>query len=93
VGGGGGVGVQDKPPAATVDANIMVILTNKHAPGHRRLAAVGLVDQMVHVTQGRPALAARPFTVSLGPKLDGAANVARDAVGVADIQGDRASVF
>ena len=27
VGGGGGVGVQDEPPAATVDADVVVILT------------------------------------------------------------------
>jgi hypothetical protein len=52
VGGGGAVGVQDEPPAAAVDADVVVELAQQHALTHGGLPAVFLVLQVVHVAPG-----------------------------------------
>ena len=49
VGGGGGVGVQDEPPAAAVDAGVVVELAQKSTIRQGCLAAVLLVAQVMDV--------------------------------------------
>ena len=93
VGGGGGVGVEDEPPALAVDADVMVVLAKKDTISDGCLAAVGLVAQVVDVAVHGPLAAAGPLAVPLGAELDRAANVAGDAVGVADVQGHGANVL
>src|SRR5215831_12346521 len=57
---GGAVGVQDDLPAPAVDAHVVVELAQKHAILGRRLAAVFLVPDVVHVAPGGGPAAARP---------------------------------
>jgi hypothetical protein len=89
MGGGGGIGVQDEPPAPAVNAYIMVILAQKHTIPQGGLASMALVPQVVHVTPGRRALAAGPFAVPADAELNRAADRGRDVVGVANVEDDR----
>src|SRR5271166_1320138 len=85
VGGGGAVGVEYEPPAAAVDAHVVVELAQQHAVADGGLAAVGLVLQVVHVAPGGWPSAAGPGAAAV-PEEDGAADAGRDGVGVADVQ-------
>src|SRR5580693_3105541 len=85
VGGGGAVGVQDEPPAAAVDADVVVELAQQHALAHGGLAAVFLVLQVVHVAPGGGPSAPRPGAAPI-PQLDRAADAGRDRIGIPDVQ-------
>src|ERR1700733_9032026 len=87
----GPVGVQDEPPAAAVDADVVVELAQQHALAHGGFAAVGLVLQVVHVAPGGGSPAPGPGAAAVA-ELDGAADAGRDGVGVADVQRQRRSV-
>jgi hypothetical protein len=50
--GGGAVRVQDEPPAAAVDPDVVVEVAQQHAVADGGCAAVGLVGQVVHVAPG-----------------------------------------
>src|SRR5580704_8925136 len=91
VGGGGAVGVQDEPPAAAVDADVVVELAQQHALGDGGGAAVFLVLQVVHVAPGGGPPAAGPGAAAVAEE-DGAADAGRDGVGVADVQRQRRRV-
>ena len=92
MGGGGGVRVEDEPPAPAVDADVVVELAHQDAVSHGGLAAVLFVAQVVHIAVGRPALAAGPFAVPLGAQLHGSPDDRGDAIAAADVQDDGASV-
>jgi len=85
VGRGCAVGVQDEPPAPPVDGDVMMELAQKRAVLHRGLAAVCLVNDVVHVAPGGGPLAAGPRAV-LVAQDDGAADMSRDAVGPPDVK-------
>ena len=80
IGGGGGVGVEDEPPAVAVDAYVMVELARKYTIFDGGVAVVGLVPQVVNVTVDGSLGAAGPFAAAAGAQLDGAADVAGDAI-------------
>src|ERR1700734_855682 len=88
---GGAVGVQDEPPAAAVDADVVVELAQQHAVAHGGFAAVFLVLQVVHVAPGGGSPAAGPGAAAVAEE-DGAADAGRDGVGVADVQRQRRGV-
>src|SRR3984885_10210906 len=91
VGRGGAVGVQDEPPAAAVDADVVVELAQQHALTHGGFAAVFLVLQVVHVAPGGGPPAPGPGAAAVAEE-DGAADAGRDGVGVADVQRQRRGV-
>ena len=88
---GGAVGVQDDLPAPAVDADIMMKLAQQHAVAGAGRAAVFLVPDVVHVAPGGGAAAARPGAAPV-PQQHGAADVRRDVLGVADVQGQAGGV-
>src|SRR5580693_1577730 len=88
VGGGGAVGVEHEPPAAAVDADVVVELAEQHAVGDGGCAAVFLVLQVVDVAPGGGSAAAGPGAAAVAEE-DGAADAGRDGVGVADVQRQR----
>ena len=78
--------MEDDLPAPPVNGCFVVELAEQPAVGDAGGAAVLLVAQVVHVGGGgRPVAAARPGAV-LVAQDDGAADVRRDRVGVADVQ-------
>jgi hypothetical protein len=81
---GGAVGVENKLPAAAVDAHVMVILTNQSTILDRSFAADLLVSQVVHVAVDRGAAAPGPGAGAVAEQ-DGTADVRGDGVGVADV--------
>ena len=86
VDGGAAVGVEGDPPAAAVNANVMMKLTQGDARVGAGLAAVLLVGDVVDVALGGGAAAAGPGAfVAVAPE-DGAADSGGDGVGVADVQ-------
>jgi hypothetical protein len=74
--------MQHDPPAAAVDADVVVELAQGHARVDAGLAAVFLVDDVVDVAPGEGAAAAGPGAV-LVAELDRPADVGRDGLGVA----------
>src|SRR5882724_10223989 len=89
--GGGAVRMQDESPAPSMNAHIVMELTQKCTIRHGSLAAVALVPQVVDIAGGGSLTAAGPFAVP-GAQRDGAANVAGDLVGVPDVEDDRLAV-
>jgi hypothetical protein len=82
---GAAVGMEDQLPAATMNTDIMVKLTQSHAILYRGLAAVHLVAEMVNVTVDGRTTAPGPGAFPV-PQEDRAANVPGDAIGVADVE-------
>src|SRR6185437_6549764 len=84
---GGAVVVQDEGPAEPVDAYVMVEGAEQQEVFEPGLAAAGAEDQMVHVASGGGLVtASRPGAVLIAED-DGAAQVGRDVLGLADVQG------
>src|SRR5580700_9278580 len=83
--------MQDEPPAAAVDADVVVELAQQHALADGGCAAVFLVLQVVHVAPGGGSPAPGPGAAPV-PQQDGAADAGRDGVGVADVQRQRRGV-
>jgi hypothetical protein len=88
---GGAVGVEDELPASSMNADIMMELTHQGTILHGRFAAVFLVAEVVHVAVNRRAPAFGPGALAV-PEEDGAADVGRDAVAVANVQGQARGV-
>src|SRR5262249_24522738 len=85
------VGMQDEPPAQPVNTDIVVELAQKYATRYRSPAAVGLVDQMVHIAVRRGLVAAGPLAVP-GAQLHRAADGAGDARAEPYVQGNGPAV-
>src|SRR5580700_5929513 len=77
-----------EPPAAAVDADVVVELAQQHAVGDGGFAAVFLVLQVVDVAPGGGPAAAGPGAAAVAEE-DGAADAGRDGIGVADVQRQR----
>jgi len=88
IGRGSAIGVEDYSPAPAVDADIVVELAEQNARVDAGLSAVLLVPQVVHVAVHGGSAAPRPGAAPVAEQ-DGAADVGRDALGVADVQGKR----
>jgi hypothetical protein len=76
---GGAIGVEGKVPAVSVDADIVVILTEQDEVVEGGLPPVLLVAQVMDVAVGGGAAASGPGAV-LVPEGDGAADVPGDGV-------------
>jgi hypothetical protein len=77
--------VQDELPASSVDADVVVELADQSAVGDGGFAAVGLVAQVVDVAVDGGPGALGPGAVTV-PEQDGAADVAGDSLGVANVE-------
>ena len=82
-GAGGSVGQEFDFPAQPVDADVMVILTQKHAVSDAGLAAVPFVLDVVNIALGGAAVAAAGPGAAFVAGDDGLADGVGDGVGVA----------
>src|SRR4029077_11275549 len=84
-------GVQHEPPAAAVNAHVVVELAQQHALADGGLAAVTLVLQVGPVAPGGGPPAPGPGAAPV-PQLHGAADAGRDRIGIPDVQRQRRRV-
>ena len=83
---GGAVGVEDELPASAVDAHVVVVPARQDEVFQGGLAAVFLVAQVADVAVDRGAAAPGPGAFPV-PEQNGTADLPRDGVAVADVEG------
>ena len=89
---GRAVGMEDQGPAEAVDADLVVVLAEQDQVRQAGLAAVGAVHDVVDLASRRGLVAtAGPCTVPVAED-DQAAEVIRDALDLADVQGEGLAV-